>query len=1010
MVRCIAFVAAFVFLSARASAQDVLMGLTSNGGPEGKGTAYSIKTDGKGFNVIKGFVNWGENPMSSLLRGTDGYLYGMTPAGGTYGHGTIFRISTSGEVLILKNLNSNVDGGYPHGSLIQATDGNFYGLMSSGPNSGGGVIFKLTSDYKYSILRAFSSADGYWPQGRLTQAADGALYGITRAGGASGYGTIFKYTLSGSYSVLKSFNGTTDGGQSYGSLMQGSDGAFYGMTKYGGTYGYGVIFRYSSVDGYKVIKQLNRNTDAAYPTGDLVQKDSYLYGMSPSGVSYNGIAFKLKLDGTSFSKIHDMGASGEGYNPGGSFVVGSDGYLYGITSFLSGGYGGTIFKMSTSGAVSVLKKLTPATDGENSIGNLIQLPDGSFCGMTQYGGKYANGTVFKLTGTTLTILAHLNGSAQGNVPQENLALAKDSAYFGVTQYGGTYNYGTIFKICGGVTTTLHSFNRNAEGGLPTGGLVRGKDGNLYGMTESGGANGVGTIYKMTPTGTFSVLRSFKGATDGQSPLGTLAINSVTTSDSSLYGVTISGGSGSAGTIFKISQKGTFTVLRNFVYSTDGNGSEGGLTMGTDGYFYGMTVSRFYKIKPDGTSFTVLHTFAYSTEGTTPSASLVRGTDGAFYGTMNSGGASSSGTIFKITTSGAVTVLRSLNGTTDGGTPKGSLIQGSDGAFYGTTTLGGTNKVGTIFRITTAKAFTVLRSFNMATDGGTPLGGLILAPKITLVANAQSGLTTTEDVAKAITLTGSGATNITFNVLIKPRHGSVTTGTAAARTYTPAANFNGVDSFAFTTNLGCLASTPAWVKISVSSVNDAPVITTISNKTVAAGTKLSFLVTATDVDAGQTKTFSLVSPPGGATITTAGTFSWTPSTTGTFTVKLRVTDNGSPVLYSEKSFTVTVTTAALTATSVADESLAAAKVEEQKPAAKISLYPNPVATTFTVTLPETAKNLKLTIVDAKGATVYSRAYSNPLQQVQVDAATLKGGSYLVLLQTENGTQSVRFIKQ
>lgn len=186
---------------------------------------------------------------------------------------------------------------------------------------------------QYTIVRAFSSADGYWPQGHLIQATDGHLYGVTRAGGASGYRTIFKLTLGGTFSVLKSFNGTTEGGSSYGSLMQASDGAFYGMTHSGGTYSYGVIFRYSASTGYKVLKHLNRSTDAAYPDGDLVQgKDGYLYGMSPSGVSYNGVIFKIKMDGTSFSRIHDRGANGEGGNPQGSLLLANNGYFYGTMS------------------------------------------------------------------------------------------------------------------------------------------------------------------------------------------------------------------------------------------------------------------------------------------------------------------------------------------------------------------------------------------------------------------------------------------------------------------------------------------------------------------------------------------------------------------------------------------------------------------------------------------------------------------------------------------------------
>src|SRR3954454_1343756 len=76
--------AVFIFSTSVIKAQDVLLGLTSNGGPEGKGTAFSIKTDTKAFSIIKGFADWGANPVSDLVRGKDGFLYGMAPTGGTF--------------------------------------------------------------------------------------------------------------------------------------------------------------------------------------------------------------------------------------------------------------------------------------------------------------------------------------------------------------------------------------------------------------------------------------------------------------------------------------------------------------------------------------------------------------------------------------------------------------------------------------------------------------------------------------------------------------------------------------------------------------------------------------------------------------------------------------------------------------------------------------------------------------------------------------------------------------
>lgn len=118
------------------------------------------------------------------------------------------------------------------------------------------------------------------------------------------------------------------------------------------------------------------------------------------------------------------------------------------------------------------------------------------------------------------------------------------------------------------------------------------------------------------------------------------------------------------------------------------------------------------------------------------------------------------------------------------------MQGTDGAFYGTTNIGGTYNTGTIFRITSAKAFTVLRHLKMATDGGLPTGGFIIAPKITLTATPQSNLATNEDVSKTFTLSGTGAANLTYTITTQPKNGTITSGTSAERTYKPNANYSG----------------------------------------------------------------------------------------------------------------------------------------------------------------------------------------------------------------------------
>lgn len=1003
------FLASLLFANT-ARAQDVLLGVTSNGGVEGKGTAFSIKTDTKTFSIIKNFADWGALPISDLVRGTDGYLYGMTQNGGTYDHGTLFKISTTGVITVLKHFNLAVDGGYPQGSLIQAKDGLFYGMLNSGPGGSGGIIFKISATGVYTVVKNLTiNTDGGRPKGRLLQATDGNFYGLNSAGGASGYGTIFRLTPAGTYTVLKSFT-KTDGANPNGSLMQATDGAMYGMTHGGGTYQYGVIFKITMAGAFSVLRNLNAATDAAYPDANLVQgKDGWLYGLAPTGVNYNGIAFKINTTGTTLTILKKFTPATDGGNPFGSLTLATDGNFYGLTSISGGsGYAGTVFKMTPTGVVTVLKRFTEAVDGGSPFGSLIQSSDGKLYGMTKHGGKNMKGVVFQITTAgAYKVLANLNGADHGNQPLGDVAIGKDSVYFGVAKTGGAFNFGTIYKICGGVTTVVKSFNRTVDGGNPIAGLMRGKDGNFYGVAETGGTNGVGTIFRVTPAGTFTILRHMKGATDGEYPQGPL----VQGADGYLYGITYSGGTSGGGTIFKMNTTGTvFTVLRHLFPSTDGNRAMTGLTIGPDGAFYGMTSNntRFFKITAAGV-YTNLKTLSYSTDGGSPIGGLTLGTDGNFYGTMSAGGGYSAGVIFKITPAGTYTKLRQLSATTDGSTPKGRLLQGSDGAFYGTTTIGGTYKSGTIFRILNT-TYTVLRHLNIATDGGMPLSGFVKMPKVSITATPQLSVTTLEDVSKSLTLSGAGATNFTFTITTAPRNGTVSSGTGAARTYKPKANYNGRDSFMFAANVGCLQSAPAWVKIAITQVNDTPTITTITPKSVVLGNTLTFTVVATDVDAGQTKTFSLITPPTGATINaTTGVFTWKPTAIGTYTLKVRVTDNGSPVKYREATFTVTVTAAGFVGTGETEEEKTGQR-GVQDGIAKSYIYPNPVRSQFHLVLANASEKVMLKIFDEAGLLVNTKQYSAAIKrQLQVDVKDLREGTYFLQVETEKGTETIKFVK-
>src|SRR5450755_187221 len=274
-------------------------------------------------------------------------------------------------------------------------------------------------------------------------------------------------------------------------------------------------------------------------------------------------------------------------------------------------------------------------------------------------------------------------------------------------------------------TDLHDFTCATDGcrpGFPAI-LAQGRDGNLYGTLGQGGTRNFGTVFKIAPTGAITTLYNF-AATDGADPLGGLTLGT----DGNFYGTTAGGGANNAGTIFKITPAGVLTTLHSFT-NTDGfasappvlgvNGNYYGVTLGNTliGTAYSITSSGTYKLLPTplpGVSF----------------APLILARDGNFYGTTPNGGAFNAGTVFRMSANGAVKIVYSFDGHTNGGFPYGPVVQGRDGFLYGTTTGGGlvANPVGVVFKLSTGGAITVLHSFDAGdlTDGKSPYAGLVAA--------------------------------------------------------------------------------------------------------------------------------------------------------------------------------------------------------------------------------------------------------------------------------------------
>jgi len=346
-----------------------------------------------------------------------------------------------------------------------------------------------------------------------------------------------------------------------------------------------------------------------------------------------------------------------GYPIFGKLIQGTDGALYGTTSYGGSSYYGTVFKLNPDGSgFTVLQNLDFYTTGGHPYGGLVQGTDGALYGTTSYGGSSDYGTVFKVNpdGSGFTVIQNLDYDTTGAYPYGGLLRGTDGALYGTTTEGGSSGAGTVFKLNpdGSGLTVLQNFDYDTTGAYSIGGLVQGTDGALYGTTTSGGSSGVGTVFKLNPDGSgFTVLQNFDYYTTGAYSYGGLLQGA----DGALYGTTTEGGSSYYGTVFKLNPDGSgFIVLQNLDFYTTGAYSQGGLAQGTDGALYGTTSSggssyygTVFKVNPDGSGFTVLQNLDYSTTGGASYSGLVRGTDGALYGMTYYGGSSWAGTVFRL---------------------------------------------------------------------------------------------------------------------------------------------------------------------------------------------------------------------------------------------------------------------------------------------------------------------------------------------------------------------------
>jgi uncharacterized repeat protein (TIGR03803 family) len=308
-----------------------------------KGAAYEMSLAGNDT-VLEYFNAF---PYSGLTMGTDERFHGTIGTGGKYGRGAVFRISPppSSEVIYEHDFAGGTDGSLPYAAPIQSMAGDFYGVTSGAysPDTDYGTVYRITKSGVYSVLHTFNyqDTDGFDPMCSLVQGSDGSFYGTTEAGEYMA-GTIFRINSDGAFKELYQFDGTI-GAAPDGPLIQASDGNLYGLTQGGGTALNGTAFKITPGGTLTVLYSF-QGDDGAYPQGGLVEaSDGNFYGtLYYGGQNGVGTLFRLTPDGV-FTKIHDFDAA-DGESPMGTLFQHTNGKLYG-QAYLGGAYnGGTLFE------------------------------------------------------------------------------------------------------------------------------------------------------------------------------------------------------------------------------------------------------------------------------------------------------------------------------------------------------------------------------------------------------------------------------------------------------------------------------------------------------------------------------------------------------------------------------------------------------------------------------------------------------------------------------------------
>ena len=592
-----------------------------------------------------------------------------------------------------------------------------------------------------------------------------------------------------------------------GTLLKHTNGFFYGTSRAGGAYGNGCLYRVNTAGEVSALAHFTGNTGPARgrrPQASLVDDGTgVLWGTTFSGGTGNsgdgfGTIFKFNpVSGDLTSVVQFTGSSGfaKGSFPQTALVRDGAGQLWGTT--FAGGFGGngTVFRVNPINLVfsNVLDFTGTAggNRGKNPLGAIVHNGAGTLWGTTSDGGTGNNGTLFSITTTTGTLTTQVDftgaaGAFPGSRPAAALAVGQGGSWWGTTSLGGTLGWGTVFRVtaAGEAFTKVVDFTGlggEAPGRGPAAALAPDGSGGFWGTTNAGGAGDFGTIFRVnTATLAISSTTAFSGnfgAVPGMTPHAGLVPDGA----GSFWGVTVGGGKARQGIIYKINNTtGAFALVADFVRTlgdTSGSNPSGGLTAGPDGLLWGFTekgglsnLGTIFTVNPVTGALRQVLYFSGTTgaaKGSAPSAELTSDGRGFLWGTTSTGGTDDLGTVFKInSTTKAHMLIAEFTGAT-GRNPLGRLVDDGVGNLWGTTSEGGTGFKGTVFKINqTTGSLTTVVHFTGAGGvfrGDGPSVGLVSDGSGFLWGTTYEGGTTNQGtIFKIAAATGAFSSVISFD--------------------------------------------------------------------------------------------------------------------------------------------------------------------------------------------------------------------------------------------------------